>query len=134
MSVQFKFNQTNLRVSSIEAKSMVKAYHCHPKKLRTESGDTLKGLIVDKADLLAILGLQDDALPSSPQKYCILFAISLDDVEKPTIRQDFTAIMAPIVNHQIDMSNLRNVFDPCPTLCDEISNYDDEFDSSMLNC
>ena len=104
-------------ISLTTAKDMVDDYLNHPDKLAAPGGGTLKGLMVSKADMQALLDLNSD-------EYMIIFAVREADVGKPSSQQTFTTIMAGIDNGEIDVNALKDGFGPCPDTC---ANYDDVF-------
>ena len=110
----------------IDAKAMVKAYHCNSKKLRTLEGKTLRALVVDKATIDYLANLEN------VKEYMILFAVSEEDVNEPEDQQRFTTILAAIDNNnKIMVNHLRNKFKPCPTDC---YNYEEVFDDIPGQC
>lgn len=134
MSIKMKFTDkqklplddyTTSGVNRNGARSMIQAYHAHPKKLTISSGATLRGLKVSKDDLTALLNSSIGA-----DEFMILFAVSQKDLGDNSIPDDeksLTAILAPIKNNSyitsytdsngVDTDAMRNVFEPCPDKC-----------------
>ena len=133
---QFSTASISKELTEEEAKKMIKAYRTHPKRLETDGGYILEGLIVKIEDFEKLLEVQSGdtqrRITTQAQKFIIMFAVSLDDlypIPKLPSKQNFTTIIAPIDKYnEINKKLLKNVFDPCPDTDGkrhEINNYED---------
>lgn len=106
-----------------DAKEMVKAYQCHPKKLKLVNGQTLQSVVISKEKIQALLeaggGIND------VDHFEAIFAVNHEQRNSgDPAQQSFTIILAAVKDGEYVEQDMQNLFIPCPS-CD--NNYQQVF-------